>query len=99
MISFLESILKVFTEIGTYIVAAVVTFVNLMFKGSEIALNAALSILPTMPEAPGKLDSKLLEEINWFFPFAAIVSALTAGLVMYGVWLAVRWFLRVVRAA
>jgi hypothetical protein len=99
VISFLENIFKVLSELVLYVVAGAVTVVNLFFDGVGIAINAALGVLPEIGVGETKITPELLEEANWFFPFGGIIAVLTTMLTAYLIWLAVRYFLRLVRAA
>jgi hypothetical protein len=98
MIKLLETLLGIILAIGGWIIYSVVTVWNLIMAGLSAVVAAALLILPTMP-TPAKIEPELLEEINWFFPFGTIATALIAGAIMYGLWLIVRYVFRLVRAA
>jgi hypothetical protein len=98
VLSFLKTIAEVILSIGDWIVYSIATIWNLFMAGLSAIVAAALLILPSMPTT-AKIEPELLEEINWFFPFGTIATALIAGLIMYGFWLVVRYVFRLVRAA
>jgi hypothetical protein len=98
VIKLLETLVDVILAVGDWIIYSIATVWNLFMAGLSAVVAAALLILPTMP-TPEKIEPTLLEEINWFFPFGTIATALIAGLIMYGFWLVVRYVFRLVRAA
>jgi uncharacterized membrane protein len=99
MISFLETIVKLFTELVTYIAAGAVTVLNLVFDGLSVAGTAIIEALPELPVLTEHITPKLLAEANWFFPFGGVAAMLTTMLTAFILWMAVRYFLRLVRAA
>ncbi len=99
MLSALESMVKVLLDLVTYIAAAAVTVLNLFFDGLTIAGSAAIELLPELPLMETHLDSTVVAQANWFFPFGGIVTTLVAMLTLYVIWMGVRYFLRLIRAA
>lgn len=98
MLSFLRQMAEAVLDFAAYVEDGCIEALNLVFRGIEAAGNAAMSLLPSFPTSHPKIDPQLLEEINWFFPFAGIASALATALTMYLGWMAVRYALRLVRA-
>lgn len=88
MISLLSDLLEVFEFIPEYILYALESMLNLFFTAVEGVLNAALSLLPSLPSVE---PPAFLTDINWFFPLGAILSFGTPVLAAYVVFFSVRW--------
>jgi hypothetical protein len=97
MISFLESILEVISNLGIYIVASAVTVINLVFDGFDFTVEALLAVLPEIPVPEAKIANSILEEANWWYPFGDEMVALTAALTMLVVWIGVRFMLKMLK--
>lgn len=98
MLGLLEFLAQGFVDIPWLIMAGVIEVLNGVFDVVALAGVAAMALLPSMPSI-GSFNLEVLAEANWFYPFGAIASFMISALVMFGLWMAVRYILRVVRAA
>ena len=92
MISILEDLLSVVENIGNYILFAAETVVNSVLSSFQLAVEAAVFLLPSLPEtfAP----PTILGWLNWFFPVGAVMSVATGLSLAYVSFLAVRWLFK-----
>jgi hypothetical protein len=88
MLSFLGGILEAIENFPTYVLAGVETLLNLFFEAIQVAVDAAVALLPSLPEIG---PPAFLESINWFFPIGALLPLFTSVMTGYVVFLGVRW--------
>lgn len=89
MFGLFSEIIEILTNLPTYVMYALESFINLIFSAIEGALNLAVALLPELPEIitpPG-----YMEELNWFFPVGAVLAIAAPLLSAYIVFLGVRW--------
>ncbi len=98
MLSVLETMVEAIVNFGKMVLWGLETCFNAISYATGVALEVIFTRLPSMPTVP-KLNSGLLEEINWFYPFDVVFAALAAGVTMYLGWMGVRFLLRLLRAA
>lgn len=90
MIGILETIFETITSIGTVILWAAETLLNLIIDAANAlfaaATTAGIFSLPSTFAPP-----TILGWLNWFFPVAAVLSVATGLATTYGAFLAVKW--------
>ena len=83
--------------IGTYVLWALETFGNLLLAFIAVTVGALFALLPSMSSAPSIGTPTWLAWLNWFFPVTQLLAILSAAVVVWVAFLAVRWALKLLR--
>lgn len=92
MIGLLENLLEIFENIPAYILYALEEFVNGLFGIIQLALEAAVLVLPELPEV--YTPPKYVAEINWYYPVGTLIGIATPLFTAYIAWLGVSYLYR-----
>jgi hypothetical protein len=92
MLGALEGILEIFENIPAYILYAIETFINAFFEVIQLAIEAAVLVLPGLPEV--YTPPAYLAEINWYYPVGTLIGIATPLFTAYIAWLAVSYIYR-----
>ena len=98
MLSWLSGIFTLLADLGVYVAWGAITSVNVIIAAAGAALAVLLALLPDMPGTPSLTSAPWIGWLNWLLPVAAILSALTGFVTMWGVYLLVRVPLRWLKA-
>jgi hypothetical protein len=99
MLDFLSKILNVLTHLPDAVLWGVETAINALLDGAAVVITAALGLLPHMPDLPSVGDPQWLHWLNWVYPVGALLGVIVGCVTMYVTFLAVRYVLKLLRAA
>jgi hypothetical protein len=83
--------------IGTYVLVAVETCVNVTLLAIVAAYTAAIALLPSMSSAPSLGSPQWLQWAVWFFPIGDLLLGLSSAVSVWAGFLLIRYVLRLVR--
>lgn len=92
MISLLENVVEIISNLPEYLLYVFETALNGWFDIIQLALEAAnehLGGLPEIVSPPGYVS-----EINWYYPIGTLIGVATPFLTAYLVWLGISWIYR-----
>lgn len=92
MIGLLENLVEIFENIPGYILFAIEEFVNGFFALIQLALEAAVLVLPELPEI--YTPPKYVAEVNWYYPVGTLIGIATPLFTAYIAWLGVSYLYR-----
>lgn len=98
MLGLLEDIFDAVDSFTILVANGLITVVNLFFHGISLLISGLFLLLPELPTATPP-PAEWLENANWFYPFGIAASSVATGITLYLGWMAVRYVLRLVRAA
>ena len=95
MLDLLKRILCAILNLAVVLLNGLVWLVNQLLAGIAALANAAIGLLPDMPDAPEPPNSAVLEVANWLFPIGRVVGFAATVILLWLVWVlvsvALRW--------
>jgi uncharacterized membrane protein len=98
VLGLLRLIGDVLTGLGSTVVWALESVVNLFLSALAAFATTVLGLLPSIPAAPATPVSDWVGWLNWFFPLAPAIAAATTLLLLYTLMIGLRVALRWVKA-
>lgn len=92
MLGLLEDLVDIVGNIPAYILDAIETFVNGFFAIIQVAIEAAVLVLPGLPSI--YTPPKYLSEINWYYPVGTLIGIAAPLFTAYIAWLGVSYLYR-----
>ena len=86
------------SDVGRYLLAAIVTAINAVVAAVGGLIGAVLSVLPDLPSVPQPPDSGFLHAFAWVMPIGGMVAMLALFTGLYVTVLLVRVVLRWAKA-
>lgn len=98
MLSFLGNILSALEDFPNLILQGLVDMWNGLMGLCGTVASGAIALLPTMPSPPSFTGSTWLHWLNWIYPVGQLVAGVTALLVIFATYMAIRYVLQWARA-